>query len=75
MKNKIYYVIILKTVVYLEALRYARRSQNRCWESPLQTEVIVHKSRLIRMKSRLCSESDRAAFPLVIPPMSKRKYL
>lgn len=74
MKKRKYYGIILKTVEYLEALGYARRSQDRCWESPLQTEVIVHKSLLVRMKSRLCSESDRIAFPLAIPPTSKRKY-
>lgn len=53
MKKRKYYGIILKTVEYLEALGYARRSQDRCWESPLQTEVIVHKSLLVRMESRL----------------------
>lgn len=67
--------IFLKTVEYLETLGYAHRSQDRCWESPLQIEVIVHKSLLVRMKSRPCSESDRIAFPLASPPMPKRKYL
>lgn len=74
-KKQKYYGIFLKTVGYLEALSYAHRSQDRCWESPLQIEVIVHKSLLVRMKARLCSESDRIAFPLAIPPMPKRTYL